>query len=1583
MATINGTTGPDNLFGTAGDDTITGGQGNDHAHMGAGNDIFVWNPGDGSDVVDGQTGFDTLLFNGALVNEVVSISAAKAGHASFTRDVAAIAMNLDNVEAITFNALGGADSITVNDLVGTDVKRVTLDLGGADGDIDVVNVVGSNAANTINLTANAGHVVVSGLAEQVIVQDTETIDALVVRGSGGNDKINASLLPAQMQLSLLGDAGNDLIIGSQGNDVLFGGTGNDAVAGGQGNDTAFLGDGNDVFVWNPGDGNDVIQGENGVDTLRFFGSGVAENIQVSTDGLGGAQVTRDVGAVTVDVQSVEHVELHPLAGADTVTINDLTGTGVTNVTVDLAAAKNGKTADASVDTVIVNATANDDNMKVFSVGDNVVTTGLAASVVVDHAGNTDVLQLSGGLGNDTINAAGLAAGKLSLQILGGDGDDKIIGSAGGDLVVGGRGNDLAFLGAGNDRFVWNPGDGNDTIEGQAGFDTLQFNGANVAERIDISANGGRVRFTRDVANIVTDLNGVERVEFNALGGADNITVNDMTGTNLKQVSVDLGAVGGGGDGAADVLTATGSAGDNTVTVTETAGVIAITGLTAQIIIANSEGANDSFIINALGGNDVIIASAYAGVDGRMTVDAGVGNDVIVGSQGGDFLIGGDGNDKIAGQGGNDVAFLGDGNDTFIWKSGDGSDIVEGQTGTDTLQLTGVAFSEVFELSANGGRIRIDHSVDMAILDVNAIEQVVLHPLGGIDFVTINDLTGTGVTKVDVDLAGTVNGVTPDKSVDTVTVNGTAVDDSIKLASAGTQIDITGLSETVIIDHSSTIDLLAINGLGGDDVIDASSIGLGRLALTLNGGAGDDLIIGGFGNDLIVGGTGSDTALMGGGNDTFVWNPGDGSDIVEGQSGFDTLTFNGANVAENIDISANGGRTRLTRDVASITMDLNGVERIEFTARGGADNITVNDLTGTSVKQVAIDLAVTPGSNVGDGATDTVKVNGTGGDDHVNVGLVAGATTVTGLAATVSITGGEAANDILYVFTLGGNDVIDASKLPTGGSIPLLYVDAGDGNDTIIGGASNDILLGGNGNDIVTGNGGVDLVLLGAGNDLFAWNLGDGSDTVDGEGDSDTLRVTGGKGNESYVIAANGAGDQVFTSDGAVLSTFDFEQIQLRTLGGADSVLVGDLTGTPVLDVLIDLAGAVGSKVADNKHDEITITAAPAGESATIASLGGNIVTTNTVTHQTVTIEHADKTDGLIFDGSANDDTIDATSLTAGHIALSLNGGAGNDFIIGSGGDDTVTGGVGNDLVLMNAGNDRFVWSPGDGNDTVDGGAGNDTVDFSGGLATEVFDVFANGTHAGLFRDVGNTSLDLTGVERINIHTLGGFDTAIVGDLTGTSVTRVGIDLGAGGNTGDGLADAVFVVGTAGKDHINVTSGPGGIAITGLHAEVTVSHGEVNDTITIVSDDGNDTIDASGVKAGGAVLALDGGNGDDILVSGNGQDTLTGSAGNDVVNVSKGNDTVNYTSTLDGHDVVTGFDGNASGGQDTLNLDTLFDGLGVAAIDRAARVSIVDHGATVDVNVDADGNAGNGFELTVATLKTVDKITVGEDVLLGS
>src|SRR5262249_6662080 len=151
-----------------------------------------------------------------------------------------------------------------------------------------------------------------------------------------------------------------------------------------------------------------------------------------------------------------------------------------------------------------------------------------------------------------------------------------------------------------------------------------------------------------------------------------------------------------------------------------------------------------------------------------------------------------------------------------------------------------------------------------------------------------------------------------------------------------------------------------------------------------GSAGADRLLGGDGNDLITGGRGDDVAFMGAGNDTFVWNPGDGSDIVEGQAGRDSMLFNGANIAEKIDVSANGSRVRFTRDVASTTMDLTGVEQIDFPAKGGADAITVNDLSGTDVTQVNLDLAGTPGSGTGDGAADTVTVNGTDAKDAIKV-----------------------------------------------------------------------------------------------------------------------------------------------------------------------------------------------------------------------------------------------------------------------------------------------------------------------------------------------------------------------------------------------------------------------------------------------------------------------------------------------------------------------------------------------------------------------------------------------------------------------
>ena len=145
--------------------------------------------------------------------------------------------------------------------------------------------------------------------------------------------------------------------------------------------------------------------------------------------------------------------------------------------------------------------------------------------------------IDGGDGNDTLAGA---AGAETL--LGGDGNDSIDGNGG---------NDRALLGAGDDVFVWDPGDGSDVVEGEAGADTMRFNGANVAEQVDLSANGSRLRFFRVQANITMDTAGVERVDFNALGGADQVTVNDLSGTDVGSVNVDLASALGGaqGDGA--------------------------------------------------------------------------------------------------------------------------------------------------------------------------------------------------------------------------------------------------------------------------------------------------------------------------------------------------------------------------------------------------------------------------------------------------------------------------------------------------------------------------------------------------------------------------------------------------------------------------------------------------------------------------------------------------------------------------------------------------------------------------------------------------------------------------------------------------------------------------------------------------------------------------------------------------------------------------------------------------------------------------------------------------------------------------
>ena len=232
-----------------------------------------------------------------------------------------------------------------------------------------------------------------------------------------------------------------------------------------------------------------------------------------------------------------------------------------------------------------------------------------------------------------------------------------------------------------------------------------------------------------------------------------------------------------------------------------------------------------------------------------------------------------------------------------------------------------------------------------------------------------------------------------------------------------------------------------------------------------------------------------------------------------------MVFNGAAASETVDLSANGNRLRFFRQPANITMDTHGVEQVDFNALGGTDAVTVNDLTGTDVKNVDLDLAGTLGGTTGDGQTDRVIVNGTDGTMRITAAGDSSGVTVSGLSDAGRDPASGADRPALRRGPSAATTPSPPPVLPAGAITEFL--DGGDGNDTIAGGPGAETLLGGNGNDSIDGNGGNDHAALGAGDDTFVWDPGDGSDTIDGEDGRDTLVFNGAAASETVDLSANG------------------------------------------------------------------------------------------------------------------------------------------------------------------------------------------------------------------------------------------------------------------------------------------------------------------------------------------------------------------------------------------------------------------------------------------------------------------------------
>ncbi|HKP24944.1 MAG TPA: hypothetical protein VJV39_13850 [Dongiaceae bacterium] len=985
-----------------------------------------------------------------------------------------------------------------------------------------------------------------------------------------------------------------------------------------------------------------------------------------------------------------------------------------------------------------------------------------------------------------------------------------------------------------------------------------------------------------------------------------------------------------------------------------------------------------------------------------------GNDTIKGAAGNDTIDGGLGNDLVVGGLGNDSIQLGDGDDVFQWNQKDWSENVEGGSGLDRGEIIGVAGVESIGVNVNLSGLYIADFTGFGgpIVTLNDVEQLVLRPLGGADFVHVSDTTGTDLQQVTIDLAATVGGKAADVQTDTVELIGGLGDNTIAATLVNGAIDVTGLPVATTVTHFGKTDILYIDGGSGNDTIDASKLPAGKIRPALYGNGGDDVIYGTEGDDVVDGGAGNDIVFLGGGNDRVAWGAKAGQDVIEGYAGTDTLLLNADD--GSIDIFALGSRARVFRSDGSMLLDTGGIERIEFHADEFGDFVAVNDLTGTDVKEVSIDLGVGGGGN---GASDFVFLAGGVANNAITTKVTAGAVSISGLPTLLTIA--RADGDRVAIDSGAGDDSINASAVPT----------------KIIGHFD---LFGAGGNDTIRGSVAADNLAGGDDNDLLLWNHGDGSDTITGGAGFDTLRLTGAAVNESILLGSiAGQTRLIHGPDAASLLLETVERVEIRTLGGADVVFVQNLEGLGIAEVAVDLAATVGGKTADTKTDAVAFSGTTGGDNIFLQMVGSKVIVNGLAA--AASVDHVGKTDIITLIGGDGHDSISAGAIAAGKVVLQIVGGDGNDAMLGSKGNDSVIGGVGDDTVNLGDGNDIFVCATGDGDDEVYGGAGNDTFKFTA-TAAGIVSILANGSHVEMHRNADGADVLMDDVERIQIQGRVGTDDILsVQNLAGTDVKLVSIDLGsAGGTKGDSLSDSVGVIGTDGNDNITFALSAGSISINGLTAQVTMLHYDASDSLALSGKDGNDTINAAAVPlvtlflnggagndkltgnaayseidggAGNDTLGggggddrlegdtgndrIDGGTGNDrvfgeagndYLIGGTGNDIFVGGEGNDTITGGAGSDTIYYLNVLDGHDVVLAFDGNAAGGQDVLDLDSLFASLSVPVGDRAARVSIVDNGASVEIAVDTNGDLS--FDLAVATLKTADAITVGQDIFVG-
>jgi hypothetical protein len=492
---IYGGAGNDILVGGAGSDRLYGEEGNDifgsltltadgiaedpgvdFNFGGPGFDIFFWEPGDGADVNSGgDDGGDVFLFFG---NSSANTFVLRAGSTPTHLEAVFGAVVIDNhgIENVVLSALGGADTITVQDLYATEVVSIDLDLGAADSALDSVTVEGRSVADNIMATLVNGQIRIAGLRYNVNVTSAAPADALAINGNDGDDTITVGAgVEAAIHTTIRGNGGNDTLISlaSQGgrgvtfdggadNDTIIGGAGDDIVDGGPGDDTYTgnggtdnvgggfnnsVGDtilvpgtaGDDTFVLTLNASGHLLVTINGVTTTyrNFVGGPIADSgiEQILVTGLAGNDtltVDSSNGAIPIAINfdGGENADLLVLTGgtaaSDIYTVGPNPGQGTSQIVIGsvlqtVRFSNLEPVLDLVAGPLVVNATAADNAIN-YGQG-SVAANGL---VTIDNFesiefSNKTTLTLNGLAGSDTFNISPAApTGLTAVQINGGD-----------------------------------------------------------------------------------------------------------------------------------------------------------------------------------------------------------------------------------------------------------------------------------------------------------------------------------------------------------------------------------------------------------------------------------------------------------------------------------------------------------------------------------------------------------------------------------------------------------------------------------------------------------------------------------------------------------------------------------------------------------------------------------------------------------------------------------------------------------------------------------------------------------------------------------------------------------------------------------------------------------------------------------------------------------------------------------------------------------------------------------------------------------------------------------------------------------